>query len=239
MSCSSKRGISMMPETLVGLILLTAFLLVILGLIFMVQGGFSNDAAKKYSCWFSSSIKSNSVIGGLLPSTCAPRIVSDPLDMKGVSLLLRDSWWQYGEGTSDFGVVFTQGFEAAKFRVVQDISVKDLMEFMLTHKKGRASSLESSDYNYLQRGSKGSTVCFDSEFEKEGYNFKANQDYYIYYLDTSLVSVNTDKMVVTVGPKTADFWSRDNPFFCYNTLTAVLSSGKVLNQENFLGGEKK
>lgn len=239
MRCSSKRGISLMPETLVGLILLTAFLLVILGLIFMVQGGFSNDAAKKYSCWFSSSMKSNSVISGLLPSTCAPRIVADPLDMAGVSLLLRDSWWQYGEGGSDFGLAFTQGFEAVKFKVVQDISVKDLLQFMLYHKKGRASSLESSDYNYLQKNAKGSTVCFDSEFEKDGYNFRANQDYFIYFLDTSFLSVNTDKLVVTKGPKTEDFWGGSKPFSCYNPLTEVLSSGAVLSQEDFLGGEKK
>ncbi len=233
-----KRGISLAPETLVKLMLLVAFLVIVLGLLFLVQGGLSNDNAKKYSCWISSSARSSgSFLSGLFPDTCTARVMKDALDMRGLSILLRDTWWQFGAGKANYALTHGDVIEAAQFKVSGEVGIGPLMEYLLTHRKGKASTMEASDYNYLQEGAKGSTVCFDFEFNADGNKFKPDQQYYLFFADSSNFDIfKTDKLIVMKELKPRSYWGNKNSFFCYAPLTKVVTTGEILNEANLLGG---
>ncbi len=244
MFSSSKRGVSLAPETLVKLILLTAFLLVIVGLIIMVQGNLSQQSAKKYSCWLSSSVKaSDTFIKSIFPDTCSVMVVDDAVDTRGLSILLRDTWWMYGEGESDMAITAHEIYEAAQFKVSEEIGTEDLLKYLLSHRKGKASSIEQSDYNYLQKGAVGFTVCFDSNFREDDLKFKPDQEYHLYFADyisilTAPVMVaSSDKLVIMKELKPRSFWGGENTFFCYNPLTEIVNEGKILQEYGLvLGG---
>ena len=240
-----KRGISLAPETLVKLMLLVAFLVIVLGLLFLVQGGLSNDSAKKYSCWISSSARSSgSFLSDLFPDTCTARVMEDALDMRGLSVLLRDTWWQFGAGKSDFSIKEGDIYEAAKFKVSEEMKIDKLLEYLLTHKKGRASSVEASDYNYLQQDAIGSTVCFDSSFAEDDFKLKEGQEYELYFADSTafgdisltLQRVKSDRLVVMKELKPRSFWTSRNAFFCLSPLTKVISEHEILQESSWLLG---
>ena len=233
-----KKGISLAPETLVKLMLLVAFLVIVLGLIFLVQGGLSGDSSKKYSCWLSSSARSSgSFLSSFFPDLCTVRVVKDTLDMRGVSMLLRDTWWQFGAGKVNYALTHGDVFEAAQFKVSGEVGVESLMEYLLTHRKGKVSSMEASDYNYLQEGAKGSTVCFDFDFKSDGNKFKPDQQYFLFFADSSSWDLfKTDKLIVMKELKPRSYWGNENSFFCYAPLTKVITTGEILNEANLLGG---
>lgn len=233
---SSKRGVSISVETLVKLLLLTAFLLIIIGLAFTVSNGLSNQGARKYSCWMTSSLKATgSSLSGIFPSTCSARVIDEALDMGGVALLLRDSWWMYGHGQADYsilqGVLLEEIYEAAKFKVSVEISIDDLLNYLLTHRKGKPSSLEASDYNYLQEDAVAPTVCFDSSFKEDNLKFKPGVDYSLYFADhikAFIGTFNSDRLVIVKGKLEGE-----KSFSCYNPLTKKISEGKI-SEEGWL-----
>lgn len=240
---SSKRGVSISIETLVKLLLCTAFLIIIIGLAFAVSKSLSNQGASKYACWMTSSLKaSGSSLSGFFPSTCSARVIDEALDMGGVALLLRDTWWMYGHGKADYsrgitGMLHGDVWEAAKFKVSQEIKVVGLSEYLLTHRKGKASSMEASDYNYLQHDAKGSTVCFDLGFKDDDYKFKPNQEYHLYFADSSSFDFfKTDKLLVMKELRPRSYWDNKNSFFCYNPLTKIVGEGIIVSEAGLLGG---
>ncbi len=241
MLSSSKRGAAIAPETLVKLILLSAFLLIIIGLIIMVQRGVSAESAQKYSCWLSSSLKSSdSFLKGDYPDTSQSISITDPLDIKGVSVVLRDTWWQYGQGEADYSVVSGSIYEAVKFKVSAEVSLKDLLQYLLTHKKGVSSSMQSSDYNFLQNKADGPTVCFDKKFVSEGLAFKPGEDYYVYFSDSALWDAlgfksgffksQADRLFVMKSRIALRDLTKEGAFVCYRPLSEVIASGEALEE---------
>lgn len=233
---SGKQGVGLMPETLVKMLLLLAFLFVVVSLIFMVSMSASGHGMKKYSCWFTSSLKaSDHPLEGLFPSACSVIVVDDALDTGGVAGLLRDTWWMYGHGKADYDVVIKGDiYEAARFRVSEKVELAALMDYLLKHRKGSPSSMEASDYNYLQEGAEGSTVCFDRRLEEDGFSFVPEQDYSLWFADSSMMNVDrTDKLVVM---KKFDRAESGGTFLCYNPLTKVITTGYVLTEDTLLWG---
>ncbi|MFH0752807.1 MAG: hypothetical protein V1914_04410 [archaeon] len=236
---SSKKGVGLAPETLVKLLLLTAFLLTTVGLILLVQGNLNEQSAKKYSCWLSSSMKaSDTFIKGIFPDNCDVIKLDKELDMQGVSILLHDTWWMYGKGGSNMAIATDEIYPAAQFKVSEDIGTEDLLEYLLTHKKGKASSMEASDYNYLQKNAVGSTVCFDSKIKDADLKLKPGQEYHLYFADHtgSIILENSDKLLIMKELKPRSFWGESNTFFCYNPLTEVINEGKILKEVKLFGG---
>lgn len=240
---SSKKGVSMAPETLVKLILLTAFLLTIIILVIMVRGNLSEQSAKKYSCWLSSSVKaSDAFIKAVFPDTCSVMVLDDAVDTKGLSILLRDMWWVYGEGKSDMAITAHEIYEAAQFKVSEEIGTEELLKYLLSHRKGKASSIERSDYNYLQKDAVGFTVCFDSNFREDDLKFKLDQDYHLYFADyigiltAPLPVAASDKLIIMRELKPRSFWASENTFFCYNPLTEIANEGKILQEYDLVFG---
>lgn len=246
MRFSNKKGVNISIETLVKLILLTAFLIVVVSLAIGLSGSFSNQGAKKYGCWFSSSARSSTSLAGVIPDTCSTRVIEDALDMRGVALLLRDTWWMYGRGEADFSLTDVKVgdvYEAARFKVLSDTKVEDLLQYLLTTRKGRAVPMEKSDYNYLQEGAIGSTVCFDSNFKEDDFNLKPGIEYKLYFADSTtsilpdvLGGYMSDKLIVMKELKPRSFWFSENKFFCLSPLTKVRSEGTILQEASWLLG---
>jgi len=228
MFSSSKRGSALAPETLVKLLLLTAFFMIAAGLILMLQAGANKSAAQKYSCWFGTQLNSGTnPLKGLLPDTCSVRDIEEDIDMQALSVLMRDTWWQYGQGESDFSVLLGDMLGAARFKVSERIALKDLMQFLLNHRKGKASSMEASDYNFIQQHASGPNVCFDKGILEDSYGFVPGQDYYLYFDDSSSVNLGSDKLIFTKGEKRVNYKDNRGSYFCYSPLTEVLSTGNV------------
>lgn len=228
---SNKGGVSISINTIVKIILLLAFLFIAAGLIFMVAMSFSNQGAKKYSCWLTSELKaSGNKLSTVFPDTCSVRVLDDTLDMKEVSILLRDTWWARGHGLSDFSILqdilYEDYEEAARFKVSEEISIDELLSYLLTHRKGKPSSMVNSDYNYLQEEAVAPTVCFDSNFEEDDSKFKMGQDYHLYFADHVkaflIGTINSDRLIIMKGKVEGD-----ETFSCYNPLTKDISTGEI------------
>jgi hypothetical protein len=201
-----KKGVGLPSETLVVLILLIVFAVIASIIFFTVKGSVSAEQWDSGVCWMSNHLKaSNIAFRTILPSACAIVYKKDPLDLKGLSKILVDTWWMYGRGELDvFGTNIKNKYTATySFKVKTDKELKlgDIYTYLLTHAEGKAGvKPEASDYNYLQKGSKGQTLCF----EKGITALKKDKVYFVMFMDDLGLEDKEDKVIVSSKPGEVD-----------------------------------
>jgi hypothetical protein len=175
--------------------------------------GFAKDFkvtnAKTYGCWMMNGVvASNYLFRSQLPVACKQDIVKDPMNKAQLGKYLTDVWMRYGRGEWDFHVKQDDTVLVSVFMLSEDMTIKDLFVAMLTQKNGKSmvkdgkidlSKVEKSDYNYLQKGSPGQTLCIDKALipENDVAKLYKGKVYYVYFWDDILDQSNGDKLFIT------------------------------------------
>jgi hypothetical protein len=190
-------------ETLGKLLLLLAFLIVVLVIMGPVVKIIFNedsrlDATDKFKgvvCW-SSNVFIDS-ISMLVPQACGPVEIEKPVDKAQLSNYMRWCWWMYGRGGMDLGPTSKEEFVREALpgkdnfyvcyavRLKEDVKVDELFDTMKKTKRGEEKAnlkIESSDWNYVQAGSVGNTMCIDEETKGTLYKYDKDKGGPIYYI---------------------------------------------------------
>ncbi len=211
----NKHGVALPTETLVIMLALTMFLVIGLGLILMVTGVITVESVSETVCWMSNHIQASSfVTQNLLSSGCSFTQKTEAQDLKGISKLITQTWWMYGEGKLDFGVAKDEIYTVYAFTIKDEVNITNLIyiyNYLLTHALGSTSTSEKSDYNYLQENAKGPTLCF----EKKSLYVEKGKTYFILFLDDQRPKEYGDKVIISSTLLKGTF---DNPtmYACYS-----------------------
>jgi hypothetical protein len=190
-----KRGVGLESETLVRYILLVVFLFIVGGLIVMIFTNLGVNDLKTYGCWAANGIMSSNVMfRSQMQVPCKQDLLKDPLSKQDFAIYLTDVWFMYGKGDWDYHITKDDSIQISAFKLKEDMKIKDLFQHLLTHigkrnlaEKGSISQedIAKSDYNYIQTGSKGQTLCLHKDLKpKDGQAIlKRNRVYYLMYWD--------------------------------------------------------
>ncbi len=190
-------------DTLVTIILGLAFLVIAIGIIYTVFTPSYADFSE-FSCWTTNSIKaSNLFFKKFLPSSCSMIEIEKPVDVQGLTELLRKTWWMYGQGENDFGwsdnEITVYSFTFAGTENSPYITYSNLLNYLLRHNLGDAvKDIKDSDYNYLQKGSEKQTLCYGNKIG--GTSLNKNERYFIIFIDDSGLGDLGDKIAITKTP---------------------------------------
>lgn len=201
-----KRGAGIEMESLVKIILLLVFLVVAASIVIFLIQDFTIRDFKVYGCWAANGIMSSNVMFRKMEVPCKNEVEEKPMNKAEFSRYLADTWFMYGKGDWDFHITSDDSIQVAAFIVSEDIKIRDLFVHLLTH-KGKRNLLEdgvlskkdflNSDYNYIQTGSKGQTLCFSSKLGKKDAIMKKNKIYYLLFWDDKGKDDSGDKLVLS------------------------------------------
>lgn len=217
-----KQGAGISLETLAKILLLLGFLIVAALIIGAATGLFDINNADRTVCYVSNALtSSNFLFKSLVPFSCSIEVIDEPADEKQLTVLLKDTWWMFGEGDFDLGNFGHQTFTPFTFKPKTDIPIIQYYSYLQTHKKGNTVSDRSkSDYEYLQKGSPGQTLCFTKDMLEEGkpLQLNAGQMYFINLFDDQNPHDCGDKILISKEPgfSDADLFDDPNFFFCYS-----------------------
>jgi len=182
-----KRG-EISTEKLVGLVLLLAFLVIAAGIIYIVYDEVDATKMGQFSCWMSNGLKSGSgALGKLMPSTCSMTIMEEKAGMQDITKMLTDTWWMYHAGKIDLGS--TAG-EIVVFQFIskEEITFEALVQRLVKFKgETKVTDLKDSDFNYLQEGSEGPTLCVGQPIKDNNWKLNKDQRYFIIYISTNRI----------------------------------------------------
>ncbi|MBU2590208.1 MAG: hypothetical protein KKA65_02780 [Nanoarchaeota archaeon] len=201
-----KRG-EISTEKLIGLVLLLAFLMIAAGIIYIVYGEVDATKMGQFSCWMSNGLKSGSgPLGKLIPSTCSMTIVEEKAGLEDITKMLTNTWWMYHQGDIDLGSTASE-VAVFQFIVKDEISFENLVQRLVKFKgETQVTDLKDSDFNYLQEGSEGPTLCVGLPIIKEDYKLKKDQIYFIMFFESNriLEFLNVkdvgDKVIISSTP---------------------------------------
>jgi hypothetical protein len=192
-----KGAVSMLVGTVVTLIMVLIFLVIF----FAVIGAFKSEFVSETSltsklCQMHNSVRSGE---GFLSDfnipffNCKYLPIQESIDIKGLDILLHDTWWMFLEGEKDMDNFGDEIYTVYSFKLEEDVTIDELLNYMLTHRRGvEVTSFEDSDFNYLEQNTPLQTICFDMS-DKEGIANKkliAKETYYImYYDDVELIEL--------------------------------------------------
>ncbi len=209
-----KKGAGLEMESLVKIILLVVFLVIAAILIVSFFTAASTSKTKVYGCWISNGIMaSNAITRGAMSVPCKQEIIENPLSKDELAVYLKDVWFMFGKGKWDFHITSDDWIIVTAFKMKEDVTLKDLYLHLMTHKGARSlveggtldlKDLASSDYNYLQSGSPGQTVCFHEDLKpKDGIAglAKGKVYYILFWDDTARGSSTGDKIIITTKPE--------------------------------------
>lgn len=209
-----KRGAGLESESLVKIILLVVFLVIAAILIVSFFTSASTSKTKVYGCWISNGIMSSNVLlRGAMSVPCKQEIIEDPMTKQDFAVYLTDVWFMFGKGKWDFHVTSDDWTTIAAFKLKEDVMLKDLYLHLMTHKGSRnlaeggtldVKDLASSDYNYLQAGSQGQTICFHEDLKPQdgiAGMAKSKVYYLLFWDDTARGSSTGDKIIITTKPE--------------------------------------
>ncbi len=184
MLCLNKGKLS--TRTLVELILLSAFLLIVVILFISVKTQFSPEFLKQYACWANNAMKAtSSVFRYFLPEECPMQEKMD-VTLEELASMIRSVWWMYGRGKWD--LAWRGGVDGLYVHYIfypkEDIKISDLVVYLKTHSNGEIVDVTDpeSDWNYLQAGSVGTTLCIDKK--TIGNELKKGERYFIIFYDS-------------------------------------------------------
>jgi hypothetical protein len=165
-----KKGVGFSLEQLAEILLVLAGLLVISLIIVGLFTGFNTQKMKTYGCWVGNAMmSSNEVFRLSLPVPCKNEVIDKPMSKADFSIYLTDVWFMYGKGNWDFHTKGDDTIDVSAFKLSEEIKVRDLFLHLLSHKgttdyakDGILTTEEmiKSDYQYIQKGSEGQTLCF-------------------------------------------------------------------------------
>ncbi|MEA3379225.1 MAG: hypothetical protein U9Q69_06370 [Nanoarchaeota archaeon] len=203
-----KKGAGLETETLVKLILLIAFLITAVSVIAYYYEDLTVHKLKVYGCVIGNGVmSSNAAFRAAMPVPCKQDIIEEPMGIEELSIYLPDVWLMYGKGDWDYHTRGDSHILVSALQLKKDIEIKDLMQYLLTHKGKKDlaednvvtdEELKVSDYNYLQEGSKGQTLCFQEDLLKEG-KLSMQKIYYILFWDDQGKDDAGDKIVITTS----------------------------------------
>ena len=181
----SKRG-ELSVETIVWMIVLLVSLFIIVGLFIVMQNKLEYLGYPTFSCWMTLGFRQGFLdfMKPLFPNGCRMQALEEPADAKAIAKILTNTWFMRGQGDWDEQASDTI-FAAYSFISVKDIKIEELITFLRRSKEGedgKAKDVTYSDYAYLQKGSKGQTVCFQKNIiEDDG--LKEGKIYYVVFYD--------------------------------------------------------
>ncbi len=197
-----KRG-ALSIEQLIGLILLLAFLVIASGIIFLTYEEFDSSKMSQFSCWMTNGLKSsNSFFKKVMPTTCSLEILEESQSKEEVANLLVDTWWMYhqGEIDVDWSASLTSVYS---FKLKEEFTYDELLQHLIEHKgTSKVKKLEDSDFNYLQQGSEGPTLCIEASIFEGGMKLNKDQAYYILFFDSNrLIQSPLGEGIIDLGDK--------------------------------------
>lgn len=221
---------------LVGLVLLLVFLVVAIG-IFLSFSVSSTDLAK-FGCWASNGIKSgSSIFGSLIPSACKLIPVEEKAAVEDITMMLTDTWWMYHQGNVNLGATASDN-SVFKFIAKDEMSFEDITKRLIQYKgDAKVTNLKDSDFNYLQEGSEGPTLCAGISIVKNNWKLNKDASYYINYFDSNriveILNVKDvgDKVVISSTPNI----KQENNYYCpsyanpQQGITIFMTSVKGMN----------
>ena len=219
-----KQGAGISLETLAKILLLVGFLLVAALIIGAATGLFDINNADRTVCYVSNALtSSNALFKALVPFSCSIEVIDEPADEKQLTVLLKDTWYMFGEGDFDLGNFGHQTFTPFAFKPKADLQIIQYYSYLQTHKNGNTVSDRSkSDYEYLQKGSPGQTLCFTKDMLEEGkpLQLNAGQMYFVNLFDDQRPHDCGDKILISKESGFTDegITNMDdlNFFFCYS-----------------------
>ncbi len=197
-------------ETLLKILLLTAFLLIAVTIVWALFGGpnLSEQTMSDLGCKWTNAMKSEAQAFSLiLPRLCVFQDLEEEQTIEDVAKLLKRTWTIYGQGKWSFGNQFDEVEPVYGFYLEKDFSIEDLITYLLTHDDSSLiNSQEKSDYNFIQQGGIGQTLCFDPDtFGNSFYSakFESGVPYFIiFYDDQGFFDEEVgDKILISRNPK--------------------------------------
>ncbi len=202
----NKRG-KIAVETLIKLLLLTVFLVIALSLFWMIHTEMRPNIMSEYSCWMTNGLRQSSVVfKATLPRSCEFKRQSEPAELKDISRLLRTAWWMYGKGRWDIysDVDDTRTVVLYSFRPDKRISLKELGEYLMTHRRGeRVTDMTKSDFSYIQGGSLGNTLCLGKDIAD---TLAPDIEYFVIFYDDREYNGARDKLIISTRIGMAQDW---------------------------------
>ncbi|MFH1829000.1 MAG: hypothetical protein ABH824_07100 [Nanoarchaeota archaeon] len=188
------------PETLVKMLLLSAVLIIIIGILIAWKADFNEEKIDSLMCYVSNGLKSETW-STIFPTTCVYKPLQDPLEMSELSEILTALWFSHGQGDWSFGEGIDESLLRYSFYLKNETTISDLFKYLLTHRgRFKTDVISDSDYNYLQKGSEGETLCFGEEIlVGDGAKLFTNQHYFIFFVDDQefFGKALKDKIVIT------------------------------------------
>lgn len=216
-------------ETLVRWILIIAFMVImisILGITIYNWGTSDIQPVARYIMNGARSVFARGKIGILLPSMAFEMEDVGKIDKAGLAEKLRTAWYMYGRGNFNLGQTDSQEVVYA-FTLNEEFSLQDLFTYLQTHNKGqevRAGTSLKTDYNYLQQGSEGQTICVDKHIAgltARDFYFEKDKIHYIIFYDDSGISEYGDKLLISRKPSV----DGGAPFQCPSTSGTIFIRG--------------
>lgn len=195
----NKKGAGLPIETLILIILLSAFLIIAVLIFVGVKKEIGYDFVQDYSCktnlWFRSQ---SAIFRTFLPATCTLKEVEQPIGQDELAKYMRRAWWIYGKGQYNLGMASDEIFPHFAVTIKEDIDIGQFLYYLVTHSKGQSSTEMESDYQYLQEGSKGQTICFDTETIPNKRLEKGSRYFIIFYDDQELIGESReDRLLIS------------------------------------------
>ncbi|MBI4154081.1 hypothetical protein HY501_01990 [Candidatus Woesearchaeota archaeon] len=200
----SSEGGALAIEQIIVMISLLAFLFVAVAVFLNVQSTLQEVGATTFSCWFSMAIKQGVFIDmakELFPNSCKLQAFDKPVDERVIVRALRNTWYMRGRGNWDEGA-FDKIFVAFSFIPVKDMRIMELFNYTKNTQDGiDVKSVIHSDYAYLQKGSKGQSICFHKKIMlDDGQIIKKGVQYYIAFYDDADADDMGDKLIISTTP---------------------------------------
>ncbi|MFH0798517.1 MAG: hypothetical protein V1906_03840 [Candidatus Woesearchaeota archaeon] len=200
-------------ESLIKIILLVVFLVIAVILIVTFFTAASTNKVKAYGCWISNGIMaSNAAFRTMMSVPCKQEIIEEPLSKEDFAVYLTDVWFMYGKGNWDFHIKKDDSILVSAFKLKEDIIMRDLYVHLITHVGKRnladggtldVNDMAKSDYNYLQSGSQGQTLCLHKGMKpSDGVSMiNRNKVYYVLFWDDTPRGGSTgDKIILSPKP---------------------------------------
>lgn len=219
-------------ETLVRWILIIAFLVIIIAILSVTifkLGPSDMQPVVRYIMNGARSITARGYISWAMPTMTFDMEDVGKINMEGLAERLRTTWYMYGRGRFNLGMRDSQEVVYA-FRLEEGFSLQELFTYLQTHNRGNKVTgvgALKSDYNYIQEGSEGQTICVDKFIATEGarnFYFEKDKTYYIIFYDDAGITEYGDKILISRTPSVAG----GAPFQCPSASGTIFIRGMGL-----------
>jgi hypothetical protein len=208
-------------------------LFILLGIVGIAKAATTDGLLENGPCWASNTLAcGGGAIAGAIPNFCNLEVVDEAVSKEQLAILLRDTWWQYKQGECDMGSAGAEIYPVYAFVPEEEgINLGEFFAYIMQYNRGiKVDEIEYSDYSYLESGTSGLTLCFDSRDDKLA-EFTLTPEggpYYIMFYDNRQnlgTEVVNDMVLISNDPSfDADFWGRNIDAVLFTISGALVSS---------------